>query len=198
MRHGNGYTLVDGMVAVALLALAALVAIPNLERARRNAGLEGICRTLAATAHLCRLRALNAGRNAGLVFVKAGGRWSFTPAIDGDGDGVSRRDVERGIDQPMGPTVRLEALCQGATIGVPAGWRVPNPTGRGWLRAGDGLAAGRSDIISFSATGDATPATVYVNDGRSRLLAVRVYGGTARVRVLEWRAGWTAWRRLAI
>lgn len=198
MGRERGVTFLELIVALAIIGLGLAVALPNLVEARRAAGLKRVARVVIAHTHLCRLRAINARRKAGLIFARQPSGWVFTPTLDGDGDGVSRRDLERGIDTPLEPTVRLETLCAGAAIGVPQDWRVPNPSGRGRLRVPDGLAAGRSDIISFSPLGDATPSTVYVNDGGGRLLAIRIYGATARVRVLEWRTGWPRWRQLAL
>jgi len=191
-------TVVELTVVLAIMGLAMAVALPNLVEARRAAGLVRVARTVASQTHLCRLRAINARRNVGLVFAREGERWVFTPVMDGDGDGVSRRDLERGVDPALAPAVRLDTLCAGASVGVPASWRVPDPSGRGRLRVADGLAAGRSDIISFSPLGDATPSTVYVNDGAGRLLALRIYGATARVRALEWRTGWPRWRQIPL
>jgi len=198
MEREHGATLVDVLATLTLIGIVAAIGIPNLETARRRAGLDTLARTIISNAQLCRMHAINAKRNAGLVFSRDRGRWSFIPALDGDGDGVSRKDVLRGTDPRIAPPVYLDALCAGAQIGVPEQWRVPDPAGRGRLRAGDGLAAGRSDIISFSALGDATPASVYLGDGRERLLVLRIYGGTARVRVLEWRTGWTRWRQISL
>lgn len=198
MRHERGLTVVELVAVLAIMGLVMAVALPNLVEARRAAGLVRVARVVAANTHLCRLRAINARRNAGLVFAQERGQWVFTPTMDGDGDGVSRRDLERGVDRALAPTVRLDTLCAGATVGVPAAWKVPNPSGRGRLQVADGLAAGRSDIISFSPLGDATPSTVYVNDGAGRLLAIRIYGATARVRALEWRAGWQRWRQVPL
>lgn len=198
MRYERGVTFLELVVALAIVGLGLAVTLPNLVEARRAAGLKRVARVIIAHTHLCRMRAINANRKAGLIFAREEGRWVFTPTLDGDGDGVSRRDLARGIDSPLEPTIRLDTLCAGAAVGVPQNWKVPKPSGRGRLRVPDGLAAGRSDIISFSPLGDATPSTVYVNDGSSRLLAIRIYGATARVRVLEWRAGWSRWRQLAL
>jgi type II secretory pathway pseudopilin PulG len=196
MRSQRGAGLTDVVVAVGLLAIGMTIALPNLAEVRRRAALDRLARTLAGHTALCRMKAIDTWRRAGLVFSPQGRGWSFTPVLDGDGDGVSRRDLDRGVDTPLAPAVPIDVLCPGAGIGVPAEWHVPRPGGRGVLDLADGVAAGRSDIISFSPLGDATPATVYFNDGHARVLAVRIYGPTARVRVLEWRLGWRAWRQV--
>ena len=50
---------------------------------------------------------------------------------------------------------------------------------------------GDSDILSFSPLGTATPGTFYLA-GDAGQAAVRVTGGSARVRLMVWRGG--AWR----
>lgn len=198
MANVSGTSVVDTLVALALMGIGLAVALPNLASLRGQAGLERVARQLAADAIRCRAEAINRRRNVALVFDQQGNRSSYVPVADGDGDGVLRRDIQRGQDRPCGPHIFLDDLCRGARVGVPAGWGVPDPAGRGKLAPGDGVRAGRSGMLSFSPLGDATPATVYVNDGRERMLAVRIYGGTARVRVLEWRRGWARWRRIAL
>lgn len=195
MERQSGTTLIEGMVAVAIAGLALAVSLPYLHEARRGAGLDTLARRLAAAAHRCRLLAIDRRHNVGLVFAEGADGWRYAAAEDGDGDGVSRRDVAAGIDPVLGAEVRFESLCEGARLGIPEGWEVPDPAGRGRLRPGDGLKAGSSDIISFTSLGNATSCTLYINDGRNRMLAVRIYGATARVRVLEWRRGWPRWRR---
>ncbi len=195
MERQKGATLIDAVVVMAIAGLTLAVSLPYLQEARRRAGLETLARRLAAATHRCRLLAIDRRHNVGLVFAEAVDGWRYVAAEDGDGDGVSRRDVANGVDPGLGPEVRFESLCQGARLGIPEGWEVPDPSGRGLLRPGDGLKAGSSDVVSFTALGNATPCSVYINDARDRMLALRIYGATARVRVLEWRRGWPRWRQ---
>jgi hypothetical protein len=57
--------------------------------------------------------------------------------------------------------------------------------------AGDPIRFGSSDILSFSPLGTATPGTFYLA-GDFAQAAVRVTGGSARVRLMVWRGG--RWR----
>jgi hypothetical protein len=69
--------------------------------------------------------------------------------------------------------------------GIPA---LPPETG---LLSGDPVRFGSSDILSFSPYGTATPGTFYLAGDASQA-AVRVTGGSARVRLMVWRGG--RWR----
>lgn len=197
MDAHSGFSISEALVVVALLALAAAVALPNLSETRRRMDLERLARQVAADALRARMEALTSCRNVGLVFAELEGRPYYVMVADGNGNGVSRQDFLRNIDRALGPRVWLEFLSAGTRLGVPREWRVPDPSGDGTLRE-QGLRAGRTAIISFSRVGHATPSSVYFNDGRERVLAVRVHGGLGRIRTLLWQRGWSQWRELRL
>jgi type II secretory pathway pseudopilin PulG len=193
MDAHSGFSISEALVVVALLALAAAVALPNLSETRRRMDFERLARQVAADALRARMEALTSCRNVGLVFAELEGRPYYVMVADGNGNGVSRQDFVRNIDRALGPRVWLEFLSAGTRLGVPREWRVPDPSGDGTLGE-QGLRVGRAEIISFSRVGHATPSSVYFNDGRERVLAVRVHGGLGRIRALLWQRGWSQWR----
>ena len=192
-----GISLAEMVVVLVLLGLAMAIALPNLAETRRTLDLERLARQVAADALRCRMEALTTCRNVGLVFAEANGRPFYVMVADGNGNGVSRQDFLRNMDKPLHPPVWLEFLSAGTRLGVPRAWAVPDPSGAGTLGEA-GLRVGRSGIISFSHTGGATPSSVYFNDGRDRVLAVRVHGGLGRVRAILWRRGWSEWREVRL
>jgi prepilin-type N-terminal cleavage/methylation domain-containing protein len=197
MNVQSGFSLAEALVVIALLALATAIALPNVSETRRKFDLQRLARQVAADALRCRMEALSSCRNVGLVFAEVGGRPYYVMVADGNGNGVSRQEFLRNADKALGPRVWLEFLSAGTHLGVPSSWRVPDPSGRGTL-AENGLRTGSANIISFSHTGGATPSSVYFNDGRERVLAIRVHGGLGRVRALLWRRGWGAWREVRL
>jgi hypothetical protein len=198
MMNGQaGTSLAEMIVVLALLGLAAAIALPNLAETRRKLDLERLARQVAADALRCKMEALTTCRNVGLVFAEVNGRPFYVMVADGNGNGVSRQDFLRNMDKPLHPPVWLEFLSGGVRLGVPREWAVPDPSGGGTL--GDpGLRIGRSGIISFSHTGGATPSSVYFNDGRQCVLAMRVHGGLGRVRAILWRRGWSQWKEVRL
>ncbi|MGZ8867811.1 MAG: hypothetical protein ACXW2P_05670, partial [Thermoanaerobaculia bacterium] len=52
---------------------------------------------------------------------------------------------------------------------------------------------GRSSICSFSPKGSATPGTIYLTDDAGSLYAVRVYGATAKIRLLRYSGERRRW-----
>ena len=108
---------------------------------------------------------------------------------DGDGDGVLSADIRSGQDRRLSGPFPLSGGAPGVRIGFNPG--VPAiPPDRGLL-SGDPVRFGVSDILSFSPLGTATPGTFYLAGDGSQA-AVRVTGGTARVRLMVCRGG--AWR----
>jgi prepilin-type N-terminal cleavage/methylation domain-containing protein len=196
MNDNRGYSLPEVLVVIALAALLLAAAGIDLSFVRRHDDLHRLGRQLLADTLHCRIAALTGRRNVGLVFAMERDKWFYCMVEDRDGDGVSRRDWAGGRDVAIGPRVWLEFLSQGARVGVPNGWAVPDPSGRGVLPADDGLRLGEAAIVSFTPRATSTPSTVYFHDGRERMLAVRVPGSTGKVRMLEWRRGWPRWQEV--
>ncbi len=111
---------------------------------------------------------------------------------DGDGDGVRRDDVDRGIDpvvsgwRPISDgRVEVEALV---------GCSCPDTDGSSQLAPGDsGIRFGASSFVSFAARGTSSSGTLYLTARGGPAVAVRLLGTTGRVRMLEFVAGGAGW-----
>ena len=88
------------------------------------------------------------------------------------------------MDRLVAGPFPLTGGAPGVRVGFNPGTPAP-PPGRGMLE-GDPIRFGRSDILSFSPLGTATPGTFYLA-GDGAQAAVRVTGGSARVRLMIWR-----------
>ncbi len=200
MRAGQrGVSLSEVAALLVVIAIIAVVAVPNLGEANRAAALFGASGRLQGLMFRCRAYAIMNQRSTGLVFERRGnGSWRCYIAADGDGDGILRRDLESFTD-PIVSEV-LEFAPRAAGLGILQGEFVPDPSGRGRLRGDllDPVRAGRGDIITFTPQGHATPSSVYLTDHHARMRVVRVYGGTGRVISLVWRSGWSQWRKSAL
>jgi len=197
MREQRGTSLLEALTVIAVAGLILAMAVPSLEQFKRSTDLARLARQIADDGLRCRMEALTSCRNVGLVFADVDEHSYYVMVADGDGDGVSRADYLRGVDRPLGPKVWVHFLSGGTRLGVPTAWRVPDPSGSGALDA-RGLRVGASGIMSFSKGGGATPSSVYFNDGRDRVLAVRVDGENGRIRALLWRRGWRTWREIRL
>jgi hypothetical protein len=102
---------------------------------------------------------------------------------------VRSTDIANGRDRLLSGPFPLSGGAPGVSVainpGIPA---LPPETG---LLSGDPVRFGSSDILSFSPYGTATPGTFYLAGDASQA-AVRVTGGSARVRLMVWRGG--RWR----
>jgi hypothetical protein len=197
MRMQVGMTLIETMVVLAILMMAVTITMPDLFKVHRDVNFVRLARQVANDTWRCRMEALTTCRNVGLIFCEEEGRWYYTMVADGNWNGVSRKDYQTGRDKALGSRIWLEFLSAGTQVGVPDSWRVPDPSGEGILPS-DGLRIGRSNIISFTPQGNSTPSSVYFNDGRERLLVIRVSGEFARIRTLEWRRGWSRWMEVKL
>ncbi len=195
----SGHTMPETLVVLGLIGVMLAVTVPWLAEQRGAAELHMLTQRLAAEMVRCRALAIVRGRAVALVFERPdGGGWRCFIAEDGDGDGLQRRDLERGRDRVLGEVLQLEG--QGAGLGILSGVRVPDPGGRGRLGGNldDPVRGGRGDIITFTSASTATPSSVYLTDHRSRMRVLRVYGGTARVHSLVWHTRWKSWRRAGL
>jgi hypothetical protein len=197
MTTRGGFSLIEALAVLAMIGLTVAIAVPNLEQFERTSDLVRLARQIAADALRCRMEALTSCRNVGLVFSDMEDRSYYVMVADGDDDGVSRADYVRGVDKALGPKVWVHFLSLGAHLGVPPSWKVPDPSVGGTLDQ-RGLRVGSSGIISFARTGGATPSSVYFNDGRERMLVVRVNGDIGVIRALQWRRGWKQWREIKL
>lgn len=191
----DGMSLAEAAAVMVMIAIVAVVAVPNLGEANRSAALLGAAGRLKGLMFRCRAYAIMNQRSTGLVFERRGdGSWRCYIAADGDGDGIQRRDLQGATDPVVSEILDFEPRTAG--LGILKGECVPDPSGRGRLGGDldDPVRAGRGDIITFTPRGHATPSSVYLTDHRARMRVIRVYGGTGRVISLEWRSGWPRWR----
>lgn len=199
MRGQRGFTLAELLLALALTAVIAAATAPAMLNSFHRLRVEMAARETARILQAARSYAVRHNARVGVKFYPGtdGGETTWTLYLDGDGDGVRTRDLERGIDPPVpapGSGERRPArFAGGVTFGFPGGPLPRDPSGRRLTRRSDPIRFNRSDIASFGPLGTATPGTLYLSDGL-RLAAVRVTGTTGRVRVLAYRRDSRQWR----
>jgi type II secretory pathway pseudopilin PulG len=195
----DGFSLVNLLVTLSVLAVVSSVGLPELFRASAQARLELGAAEVASTLRLTRLYALRHSANVAVKFeTRSDGAVLYAIYRDGDGDGVRNADLEAGIDPQVEPWRLLSHLGRGAGFGFPEGPLPPDPsTGRAiGGSVDDPIRFNRSDLASFSAGGTATPGSLYLTDGRRGLAVVRVTSVSGRVRAMRWDRDEEAWRML--
>jgi len=189
----RGIGLVDTLVSVALGTLMAMFAVPfvggALERERTIIG----SRYLAGQLQRARLESLMRARAVAVRVELEGERTALQLFADGNGNGVLQRDIARGLDPPLTPREYLDIRARDVSLRI--NQPITDISGAGTLAPGDDpLRIGNTALVTFSPVGSATSGTLYVAAPRGPQMAIRIFGGTGRVRVLSFDAQARQWR----
>jgi Tfp pilus assembly protein FimT len=180
----RGAAFIDVVIAVAITLVVLAVALPEvggaMERERAFLG----ARHLAGLMQRARFEALRRGTTVALRFDVSSAPAAVRLFADGNGNGVSEHDIERGLDEAIAAEDRVGDHARGVDLLI--NQDVSDPGNGGRLAAGtDPVQIGRTSLLSFSPKGTATAGSVFVAATRGPQLAVRVFGATGRVRVLQ-------------
>lgn len=183
-RAKNGYSLIELLIVLAIIGMFVGIALPSLGTITRRAALRSAATQLRTIFHKARMRAIARHASCGVKFFVAGGEWQYALYDDGDGDGIRNDDINRGIDRRASESRRALPESSAISFGV-LPRRINDPDGDRLLPDASPVQFGRSTICSFSPLGESTSGTIYLTDRRDQLLAVRVYGVTAKIRTLR-------------
>jgi len=183
----RGYSLAEATVAMGVILVMAAVAAPPFRAYFADAHILGAGQQFRSSFRLAWSIAVRSNAYTGIRFERLDdGRVFYSVYSDGNTNGVRSVDIASGQDRRIAGPYPLSAGAPSVRVGINPG--VPNlPPETGEL-SGDPVRFGRSDILSFSPFGTATPGTFYLA-GDSAQAAVRVNGGSARVRLMLWRGG---------
>jgi hypothetical protein len=186
----NGRTLLEALIALLVVALLAAAAVPTLKAYSIEAHILGAGRVFKGEFRRAHSIAVRSGRQTALRFERSGADDVFSLYADGNGNGVLSAEIRSGVDIRIAGPFPLTGGAPGVRVGINPGIPAPPPE-RGTLDPADPIRFGRSNMVSFSPLGTATPGTFYLA-GEGVQGAVRVTGTTARVRLMVWRGG--RWR----
>ena len=103
-----GVTLLELIVATLLGTTLLAMATPAFQRLATAQHERLAVRYVVAEVMLARAQAARRGTSVGIRFGRDMRGYYFGTYVDGNGNGLRATDVRRGIDQPIGPTRRLE------------------------------------------------------------------------------------------
>jgi hypothetical protein len=178
----RGHSAVELVVVVLLVMLSASMLVPTLRAYSQEAQIAGAAQTFQGKFREAYSMAIRRNVNTAIRFEKGTGGTTYSLYVDGNGNGVLSADIATGRDLRIGGPVALDAGLAGVRVGINP--NVPAiPPESGTLDPADPIRFGRSDMLSFSPLGTATPGTFYLAGDRAQA-AVRVTPGSARVRIL--------------
>jgi prepilin-type N-terminal cleavage/methylation domain-containing protein len=181
----RGFSLVEITLAVAVILIFGAVAVPHLRAYAVEAHLLGAGREFKGRFLRARSIAARLGVQTAIRFEEKDGVALYSLYVDGNHNGVRSDEIAKGVDSRIEGPYRLDGEAPGVEVGILPGLSEPPPdTGR--LDTADPIRFGRSNMLSFSPLGTATPGTFYLA-GEGIQAAVRVTGGTARVRLMVTR-----------
>lgn len=187
--HGTaGASLAETMIVLAIVSCVLGVGLPVLANgadAKRTRDAAGF---LAGQFRLARQRAVLTGRHVAIVFDEVAGEEGWRLCEDGNRDGMSRDDIDAGVDGCEAPARPLSHRFSQVRIGYVPG--VPSPDGEAGASP---LQFGTARMAVFTPTGTASSGTVAVYGEGKNQFAVRVSGVTGRTRVLWFDPGRGAW-----
>ena len=193
-KHQYGYSAVELLVVAVIIGTIVTAAVPSFLTLNRRSALRAASAELRSIFHLARSRAIARGAKTGLKFVRLGSEWHFAIYDDGDRDGVRNDDIRRGVDRLVAPPRVVFPSTRAVTIGL-LDETIRDPDGKRLPPSRSPVHFNRSAICSFSPLGSSTPGTVYLTDRDGGLFAVRVYGTTAKIRVLRYDRRTRRWAR---
>jgi prepilin-type N-terminal cleavage/methylation domain-containing protein len=178
----RGASLIEVLVAAAILTVLASVAVANLNGHIELTRLLGAGRVFKGEFRKARSIAVMRNVQTAMRFEEREDGVYYTLYADGNYNGVLSRDIARGVDHAIGGPYRLDANMVGVRVGIMPGIPAPPPDS-GTLDPDDPVRFGRSNMLSFSPLGTATPGTFYVTNDKLQA-AVRVTGTSGRVRLM--------------
>jgi len=192
----RGFTLIEIVLVLAAVGIVSTLIVPSATNLVSETRLRLSATQMAGILRTARSLAIRYSAYVAVRFTgREPGAVSYSLYRDGNGNGVLSHDIATGVDPVLATPHRVDQLGVHFHFGFPPGPPIPDPTSPDrLLRQGDDpIRFGASDLASFDALGGATPGSIYLTDGKSRLAAVRVTGRTGRVRVMIYEPRTRVW-----
>ncbi len=196
MKDQFGNALIEILICLVVAGIMVGVSIPHLTRIAAKGKIRSATRCIAAIYRQARWEAVTKGKYVGIEFRKENDIYVFRKFEDGNGNGIRRADIASGTDILIEGPQQLKNRYGKIDFSILQGMLIRSiPPGSGYIEnVDDPIKLGRSDIASFSPRGDSSSGTVYISDERHTMMAVVLFGPTARVRVWEYVFEENKWR----
>lgn len=189
-RNDSGYTITELLTVIAIIGMFSAIAMPSWLNLQRHAAVRAAAEELQSVFRGARMRAIASGRNVGVRFMKSGTTWMYALYDDRNGNGIKTAEITSGVDKMIARPKRVLDTVRFASIAVPTK-TIIDPDGAKLKPTDSPVQFGTSSICSFSPIGGATSGTIYLTDSRGEIWCARVYGTSAKVRLLRYIGGKT-------
>jgi len=194
VRNFRGYSLIELTFVFGLVATLGAAAVPPLLTNLDDFRAAGAVRYMSARLQAARMEAVQRSADVALRFTQTAGGYTYSVYLDGNGNGVRTRDIQRGIDRQIQTPERLRDQFAGVDFGTLPGLPPIDPAGP--PPGTDPIKLGSSDILTFSALGTSSSGSLYIRGQRTAQYAIRVLGETGKTRVLKFEARTQQWKPL--
>lgn len=190
----QGYSLLELMMVLALSVTLSAAAVPEYLATVDDTRASGAAHHIAAQLQRARMAAVLRSAMVGMRFTQSSSGYSYAVYVDGNGNGILTRDIQRGVDRLIVADERLSAQFAGVEFGAIPGLPPVDPGGT--APGTDPIRLGSGNIASFSALGTSSSGTVYIRSRRDAQYAVRIFGETGRTRMWKFQPRTGQWRQL--
>lgn len=175
-------------VGVTLSAMA----VPPFLAAQDDLRTAGAAQYLSARFQRARMEAVMRSAAVAVQFTQDASGYTFAVYVDGNGNGVLTRDIQRAVDRRIGASERLPDQFRGVDFGAIPGLPAIDPGGT--PPGNDPIRLGAGSLATFTPSGTSTSGTVYIRSSRGAQYAVRVFGDTGKTRRLKFDRGDRTWK----
>ncbi len=179
------------MFVSGVTATLAGVAVPPILATIDDYRAAGAVRYLSTRLQRTRMEAVARTRDVALQFVESNGQFTFAVFVDGNGDGVRTRDIQRGVDTALTTPERLPDNFSGVDFGVLPGLPPVDPGGT--PPGIDPIKLGSSNLLTFTAAGTSSTGSVYIKSARNAQYVIRVFGESGKTRILKFNPRTNQW-----
>ncbi len=187
----RAYSLVELLVVLALALLICGASAPALLAARDDLRADGAVDFLVSQLRQVRMEALRMNAQVAIRFEASADDYLLACYVDGNGNGVRSAEIATGVDRLLRPRESLDQQFPGVRFGFDSD--VYDLDGASSTENPNPIRLGTSRMLSFSPAGTSSSGSVYVMGRGHRQLAVRVLGGTGRIRSFLYNFGTREW-----
>jgi hypothetical protein len=154
----------------------------------------GAVRYISTRLYQTRMEALVRSADAAMRFVQTGEGYAYAVYVDGNGNGVRTRDIQRGMDRLVQPQESLSNHFPHVEFGTLAGLPGVDPTAP--PPGSDPIRLGNGNMVTFTALGTSTAGSLYIRGRRDIQYVVRIFGDTGKIRILKFDPKTSTWKSL--